>query len=274
MASPRLFGITASDADVVAVLRRGPSGWCQLGRWDLTGPGYQPGAWLRGSLYPQRCDLSPDGRWFCAFVLRSRRSTWAAGGTYVSVSRLPWLTALAVWSTDGTWSRGASLVADRGRWEVGEPEVGDAGPLHARLGMAVNPAITFAVERRRGWVETSDTPPQDPDDFWDERRAARVRMEKTQPGGGLRLVVSGRYAAFRSGRSGSLRYELDPGDGPHPLPGVQWADWASDGRLLVATTTGALEVRHASDTRVVQWTTDLSVLTPDPQPAPAAATRW
>ncbi|HVD29548.1 MAG TPA: hypothetical protein VNC79_13760, partial [Mycobacteriales bacterium] len=59
---PRLFGIPARDAPVVAVLRRGPSAWAQVGRWDVgSTPSYQPGSWLRGTLYPQRCDLSPDG---------------------------------------------------------------------------------------------------------------------------------------------------------------------------------------------------------------------
>jgi hypothetical protein len=33
-----------------------------VGRWDLARDRYQPGA-LRGRVYPQRCDLSPDGRW-------------------------------------------------------------------------------------------------------------------------------------------------------------------------------------------------------------------
>ncbi len=55
---------------MVGVIRRGPSGWFQLGKWDLEKPAYEPGAWFKGSLYPQRCDLSPDGRWFCYLALQ------------------------------------------------------------------------------------------------------------------------------------------------------------------------------------------------------------
>jgi hypothetical protein len=56
---------------VVAVIRRGPSDWWHVGRWDVgDDPPYQPGAWVRGTVYPQRCDLSPDGRWLCYFKLR------------------------------------------------------------------------------------------------------------------------------------------------------------------------------------------------------------
>jgi hypothetical protein len=86
---------------VVAVLRRGPSNWCHLGRWDLAAGSFHPGAWLRGTIYPQRCDLSPDGSWFCGFVLK-HPATWRAQPSYILVSRLPWLSALAAWRTDGT----------------------------------------------------------------------------------------------------------------------------------------------------------------------------
>ena len=60
--SPRLFGIPAARAPIVAVLRRGPSDWSHVGRWDVARGLYEPGAWIRSNLYPQRCDLSPDGR--------------------------------------------------------------------------------------------------------------------------------------------------------------------------------------------------------------------
>jgi hypothetical protein len=49
---PRIFGIVAQNAPVVAVIRRGPSDWMHLSRWDLETPAYEPGAWLRGTIYP------------------------------------------------------------------------------------------------------------------------------------------------------------------------------------------------------------------------------
>ncbi|MGH8892147.1 MAG: hypothetical protein ACRDWY_02395 [Actinomycetes bacterium] len=63
---PRLFGIPAENAPVVAVLRRGPSDWWHVGVWATDRMAYEPGAWVHGTVYPQRCDLSPDGRWLCA----------------------------------------------------------------------------------------------------------------------------------------------------------------------------------------------------------------
>jgi hypothetical protein len=91
------------------VLGRGPSAWAHVGKWDVTRGRYTPGSWLRGTVYPQRCDLSPDGRWLCYFALKAS-ARWKAGATYVAISRLPWLTALAAWGSCGTWTRGAHFV--------------------------------------------------------------------------------------------------------------------------------------------------------------------
>ena len=54
------------------------------------------------------------------------------------------------------------------------------------------------------------------------------------------------------------------------LPDVQWADWAPDGRFLVATRSGALEVRD-EPSAAPAWRVDLARLRPDPQAPPAEA---
>jgi hypothetical protein len=265
---PRIFGIIAREAPVVAVLRRGPSSWAHVGRWDVGASTYDGGSWLRGTLYPQRCDVSPDGRYLAAMAIVPR-ADWAPGTTYVSVSRLPWLTALAAWGTHGTWSRGAHFAAP-GDWGLPAPDHGDAEPLRSRHSLVVTGAQTFAVERRGGWVEAPGSTPRGPNDMWDERRADQLVMTKRQPYGDAVLSVSGGQAAFRGGPDdwwARPAYTFDGG----PLPDVQWADWAHDGRLLVATTHGELQVRDGPD---VSWAIDLAPLEPDPQPPPPEATRW
>jgi hypothetical protein len=281
---PRLFGIAASRAPVVAVLRRGPTRWSHVGRWDVDRESYTPGAWLSGNLYPQRCDLSPDGQWFCYFTLK-QTARWPVGPTYLAISRLPWLTALAAWGTCGTWTRGAHFVDSRRVWEVGAPAQGDAAPCRKKLGLALTRPHAFAVERRRGWTETPDSPPRAPSDMWDERRVDRLTMEKPQPGskGAVRLAVRGRFAAFRSALPGwdhHVEYELAADGRAAPLADVQWADWAADGRLLVATRDGRLQIRaparrgRAAGGFAVSWERDLAALDPDPAPPPAEAHRW
>jgi len=272
-APPRVFCIPATAAPVVAVLRRGPTEWWHVGLWDLATPSFEPGAWIHAQLYPQKCDLSPDGRWLVYSAL-DPDARWAAGTTYEAVSRLPWLHALAAWEAGTTYTRGLRFV-DRGAGTLGPPDVGDDTPLRARLGLAPNPPEQFSVERRRGWTETSDSEPRRPGDTWDERR--RARLAKPRPGGGAELRVEGSYAAFRNApalrkpAAYSLRTERDV----LALDGVQWADWDATGRLLLVTRDGRLQI-HANpgvrDTSLFDH--DLTAYRPVPAPPPPWAKAW
>lgn len=275
---PRVFCIPAGRTPTVAVLRRGPSAWSHLGKWDHARGVYEPGAWIRGNLYPQRCDLSPDGRWFCYFTLKGS-ARWKAGQTYVAISRLPWLTALAAWGTCGTWTRGLHFVEDRDVWPREDPDEGDVGPCRRTLGLALTKPVTYAVERRRGWTETPDSPPRARGDMWDEARARQLKMRKVCPGSDrVWLTVQGGFAAFRESSpewQQGVRYEIVDSGRPRWLEDVQWADWSADGRLLVATKDGKLQVRDGpSAGAVVLSEADLGSYTPNPSPPPAEAHRW
>jgi hypothetical protein len=274
---PRIFAIGARDAGTFAVIRRGPSAWCQLVRWEPDRGELTLGSWIHATLYPQRCDLSPDGRWFVALFLKAG-ARWAVGDTYLSISRLPWLTSLAAWSTCGTWTRGLHFVADRDRLDPGEPHAGDVRALTRRYGLAATRAVTFAVERRAGWQETDDTPEREASDVWDEQRADRVTMWRARPGDpAVRLMVNGRHAAFRDMAPawGTPRYELEVDGRSVVLDDAQWADWSPAGSLLVATRAGALEVRDAPyGVDRTRWREDLASLRPSPSPPPPEASTW
>ena len=281
---PRIYGIVATAAPVVAVLRRGPSRWTQLGRWDLARNVYEPGAWVAARVYPERCDLSPDGRWLAYFMLRgsisaATGSDWSSGTTFVAISRLPWFTALAAWGTDGTWTRGVHFVDDRKVWELDPPDDGDVEPVRRRFGLKVTAPLAFACEHRRGWLETDDSPPRAARGPWDERvDGLTVRKPRPQSSDAVDLTASGYYAAFRSKLSAAgfdFCYQLRHGGSVTELHDVQWADWDPAGRLLVATTDGRLQIRAGAPERLdVVWETDLSPFVPDPQPAPPEASHW
>lgn len=242
-----------------------------MGRWDLDPPRYEPGAWIRATLYPQKCDLSPDGRWF-AYSALNAKADWPAGTIYEAISRLPWLHALAAWEVGTTYTRGVEFVEQPGESILGAPDVGDVAPCLARYGLRLRRPAQFAVERRRGWVETEDSPPRDEGGPWDERRA--VRLRKPAPVGTAFLEVSGSYGAFRDSPQmrEPVRYTLGP-EG-HTLD-AQWADWDARGRLLLATAAGALQIRMPRDDGFeLVFEEDLAALTPDPQPPPAIAHEW
>src|SRR5918996_1273141 len=154
MTAPRIFCIPAARAPVAAVIARGPSDWVRLGRWDLQRDDYEHGAWLAGTVYPQRCDLSPDGRWFAYFALKPS-STWDAGPTYIAVSRLPWFTALVAWGTDGTWTNRVRFVTLRkGRPGAEDVALRVGGRFAAfRDNRNYDPEVWYALERE-GALET------------------------------------------------------------------------------------------------------------------------
>jgi hypothetical protein len=253
------------------MIRRGPSEWCHIGRWDVANDVYEPGAWFRGTIYPQKCDLSPDGRWLLYSAMKVG-SDWPAGDVYEAISRLPWLTALAAWNSGTTYTRGMHFVDNPTLSNVGDPDVGDAAPCLRRYGLRWTRAGQFAVEHRRGWRESKGTLPREAGGPWDENR--RVEMVKSHPRQPMTLHVDGRYAAFRAGDpdDGSPTYWLGDGDDIEPLDGVQWADWGGDGRLLMATGGGRLRARLLGGETI--RVADLTQLLPQATPAPRWAGQW
>jgi hypothetical protein len=240
---PALMPTSKNDADgarrivglgyatVVAVMRQGPTRWSQVGR----------------------C--------LCCFA-HDPKAPWEHGDSYVVVSRLPWLSALHVFGTCGSWSRGYSFasVADA-------PTAGEATlRLPIPLVLQPIPVVQFANERRHGWVECADSPPRQPEDAWDQRRNARI--EKRQPGGSLWLRcrsmghAGGSFAMEQAVDGLRVRYALEGAAGVQALDHLQWAEWDQQGRPLAATRDGQLQ----------RWDLTGPAWTPRPlPPGPCAA---
>lgn len=72
-----------------------------------------------------------------------------------------------------------------------------------------------------------------------------------------------------------VRYSLESDGNLEVLDDLQWADWDWDGQLLIATRCGKLHVRSLdADRHEIVFEEDLSVLGPNPTPAPLWAQRW
>ena len=72
-----------------------------------------------------------------------------------------------------------------------------------------------------------------------------------------------------------IRHALESDSDLEVLDDLQWADWDSEGRLLVATRCGKLQVRKLNASHsVTVFEQDLSLLEPNPSPAPPWAQRW
>ena len=70
-------------------------------------------------------------------------------------------------------------------------------------------------------------------------------------------------------------YALAEGGTTVPLSDVQWADWDTNGRLLVATTDGRLQIRVLDRVGfTLRHETDLAPLEPSPTAPPHDARVW
>jgi hypothetical protein len=106
----RLFVIQARDEPVAVILRRGPSGWYHVIQWNTHNDTFLHGAWIKGRIYEEKCDLSPDGRLFVYFVHQGSRFGSRFTDAWTAVSRVPWLTALAVWPQGTTYGGGGRFL--------------------------------------------------------------------------------------------------------------------------------------------------------------------
>lgn len=113
----RLSVCIAREAPVAVILRRGPSKWVRLIRWDMETDTFEPGQWLHGRI-PQ-CDLSPDGRYLAYFAddFRPHRHSEA----WIAISRPPYLTALALWKTQAAFGYSPIFLNRRTLLLSGDP---------------------------------------------------------------------------------------------------------------------------------------------------------
>lgn len=70
-----------------------------------------PGSWFHGRIYEGGCSVSPDGTLFAYFATKySGIKSGEVDYAWTAVSKLPWLTALALWPRSDTWGGGAKFV--------------------------------------------------------------------------------------------------------------------------------------------------------------------
>jgi hypothetical protein len=153
-APPRLHVLMRPGSRRAVVLRRGGSKvYCAIG-WDLADDRFVVGQWCKHKIYPQRCDISPDGRWMVYFALNGR---WRSEtkGAWSAVSRVPYLKALLLAAEGDTWGGGGLFVRARGQTSspLGRLFASLAGDRDVRL---IGGGNYQARLRRDGWEPGRD----------------------------------------------------------------------------------------------------------------------
>ncbi len=102
---PRLFFLTAKEAPILVVLRRGPSKRYHVIKINTETTAMEHGSWFTGRLYTDDCDLSFDGEWLIYKALGANGAVWTG------LCRSPWLKTYREWENLGTWNGGGFFVS-------------------------------------------------------------------------------------------------------------------------------------------------------------------
>jgi hypothetical protein len=283
---PRLALLRAARAPLGVVVRRGPSKWTEIIRWDMSRDVFERGHWFHGRIYEKRSDLSPDGELLVVFASQfTRASITDTEYTYAwtAVSRPPWLTALALWPKGDCWWGGGLFTADRALWLNHRPEEATPHPKHLPKRLAVTPnpdarGENEEIYRRRlerdGWNLRTDWKLE-----WQGASGGyrtitpETRARYDQAGSGLAIAIMRRIDNMSYREAFAIEGALaDPELPPGPL---DWLDWDSRGRV-VALSGGRVWAAEVDDGRVQRFREllDLRDDKPEEREAPQAATRW
>lgn len=132
----RLHGFLAREAPVGVIVRRGPSSCYQIILWHTDTDQFEFGQWFHGTIYPQVCDLSPDGKLFLYFAAKHHIVDHSDPNSlykWTVISRPPYLTALAFWPIHDHFWLGGGIFVDNNTVMLGAdakrtPETGSVPP--------------------------------------------------------------------------------------------------------------------------------------------------
>lgn len=220
--------LLAAASRVAVIYRRGPSRQTCLIRWDRAHDTFEIGQWFKGSVYPDRSSLAPDGAHLLTFMgsFRPPFSTWTV------LSRPPYFTALALWPKGDTWGGGGTFLSERtfalyhGAWPA-SPGPGFSMPKGFSLlppGPATDERIAHASSRDpHAWrmIEGTGSP------------SPTQAMTCDGPFG-FGLLASWKADEARQPWRWERCVELVRGNRRVPLAGVGWTAFDGTGDLLLA----------------------------------------
>ncbi|MGI4790693.1 MAG: hypothetical protein ACRYFS_17805 [Janthinobacterium lividum] len=231
---------------------------------------FTPGQWFHGRIFEKRCDLSPDGTLLIYFAQKiDGRTKWDEGThNWTAISRLPYLTALALWMY-GYGGGGGGLFSSNTDVRLNQSgQAAEPHPDHLPRGLNID-TRSFANEDahlsqrliRDGWQHTQKLQGEAIESPWGKAYWERKRTglptdfdwhrtvdhlsttsryifltpgidEKPNSDRSLTLVMK---TTTRNGYSRRYTYFVRDAEGlEEPLTGAEWADWDYRGRLVFA----------------------------------------
>lgn len=281
----RLFVVLARKSHSGVILRRGPSKWVQLIRWNTDTDTFELGQWFHGRIYEHRCDLSPDGSLLVYFAQKiSARTIKDKEYTYAwtAISRPPYLTALALWPKGDCWNGGGLFRSNKTlvlyHLDSAEPHPDHKQPgwLHVtRSGRGRgedDPIFSDRLERdgwklKQEWKTELLGHPK-----WFQTTQAEVR-ERPSRNRKFILRLTRSISRLDYAEEFSVRHDGDA----HPiaLPRASWADWDHKGRLVFCRDGKVFAARPDDNGSWDEMElADFNSSKPRPLPPPPEATKW
>lgn len=221
----RLSVFLARGAPVGVILRRGPTKWVQLIRWDRNTDSFELGQWFHGRVYGDRCDLSPNGRLFIYFATKygTRRDDNDVGETWTAISRPPYFTALALWRNFSTWEGGGAFATDT---DVLVDVFGDGDPHPKFQPQGLNCSYCHVDGGQRLQRDNWQLLERNFDPRSHRRTGDREIWEKPNANLGVKLCRQVEGTDF------SEIFWLEAEGDILPLSDVSWADWDNDRQIV------------------------------------------
>jgi hypothetical protein len=273
----RLHVLRAHTSPTAVIIRRKPSKCFHIISWDTTRDKLAHGSWFRGKIFPERCDVSWDGRWMVYLAMGSSGNTWNG------ICQPPWLRTIADVPNMGTWAGGgffsdARTLRSNDNWcwnrSLSEFTKSEGLPFsieRMESGGEVFPILAHRLERD-GWQRQGDFGEER--DIWLKHSVYSVACindpgwswQPTRRHPILRMFYRGYFV-----NGYTFEFQLE---GSRLLdPEVDWATWDSKGDLLV-TRRGAIERYALKDLANGSpgFSFDLENLSPPSVPTPTSGT--
>lgn len=267
----RLFVLLARDAPLGVIFRRGPTKLTQLILWHTDTDTFELGDRHVGNFYPERSDLSPDGKLLIYFAANytARRRNKGLPDTWTALSKPPWLTPLVRWPNFDTYFGGGLFESNTLIHINQNPHAAYSGHQHKTVWIAGEPPpeLDFRYDRsfwdhehhaftrlkQSGW-KAREPYPFGSAPLYRLQPDGSYTVEPTDPSCPLLPFLRSVYAKAKPDSSLSLVFTATHyysggavGNDSHvyqvqdtqrktttPLPGVIWADWDQRGRLVYA----------------------------------------
>lgn len=116
----KLAVLMSRKSHYAVILRRGPSQWFHVIKWNMETDALEYGAWFKGRIYQSKCDLSDNGELFLYSAFQGSKLASSYTDSYTALSKSPWLKGYALWPQGTTYIGGGEFQGskDIGIWAL------------------------------------------------------------------------------------------------------------------------------------------------------------